>query len=329
MSFIETIRQKATGLRRRVVLPEATDPRTLAAAALLQRLGLPEPVLVGPPDQIRRCLDDAGGDGASTSVFDPATDPRTGDFAELLYQRRKEKGLTPEQAAARVRDPLFFAAMLLGTGEVQAGVSGAVNTTGDVMRAGLWCVGMLPGVKTVSSSFYMVVPPFRGGEEEVLTFTDCAVVPDPTPEQLADIAFAAADARPRLVGDTPYVAFLSYSTKCSAEGPHIEKVQKAVQIFRQKHPEIMADGELQLDAAVIASVGERKCPGSPVAGRANVLVFPDLDAGNIGYKLTQRLAHAEAVGPVSQGMAKPWNDLSRGATADDIANVACIAALQA
>jgi phosphate acetyltransferase len=228
-----------------------------------------------------------------------------------------------------VRDPLFFAAMMLGTGEVHAGVCGAVNTTGDVIRAGLWCVGMLPGVKTVSSSIYMVVPPFRSDAEEVLTFTDPAIVPDPTPEQLADIAFAAATARPKLVGDEPRVAFLSYSTKCSAEGPAIEKVQRAVEIFRAKHPEIAADGELQLDAALIASVGERKCPGSPVAGRANVLVFPDLDAGNIGYKLTQRLAHAEAIGPISQGMAKPWNDLSRGATADDVANVACIAALQA
>ena len=329
MSYIETIRRKATGLARRVVLPESSDPRTIAAAVLLQRLGLPQPVLLGEPDPVRRALDAAGGEGAAIAVLQPATDPRAGDFAEILYQRRKEKGLTPAQAAERVRDPLFFAAMLLGTGEVHAGVAGAVNTTGDVMRAGLWCVGMLPGVKTVSSSFYMVVPPFRGGEEEVLTFTDCAVVPDPTPEQLADIAFAAAEARPKLVGDQPLVAFLSYSTKGSAEGPHIDKVRQAVEIFRQKHPDIQVDGELQLDAAVIASVGERKCPGSPVAGRANVLVFPDLDAGNIGYKLTQRLAHADAVGPVSQGMAKPWNDLSRGATPDDIANVACIAALQA
>lgn len=329
MSFIDDIRRKATGLRRRVVLPEGTDPRTIAAAALLQRLDLPQPVLLGPPDRIRPALQEAGADAALIPIIDPGADPRLGDFAELLFQRRKEKGLTPEQAAARVREPLFFGAMMLATDEVQAGVCGAVNTTGDVMRAGLWCVGMRAGVKTVSTSFYMVVPPFRGDAPEVLTFTDCALVPDPTSEQLADIAFAAAAARPKLVGDQPLVAFLSYSTKCSAEGPHIDKVQKAVEIFHQKHPEIPMDGELQVDAAIIASVGERKCPGSPVAGRANVLVFPDLDAGNIGYKLTQRLAHAEAIGPISQGMAKPWNDLSRGATADDIANVACIAALQA
>ena len=329
MSFIDDIRRKATGLRPQVVLPEGTDPRTIAAAVILQRLELPAPVLLGPVDQIRQAVNAAGGDGAALAVIEPTGDPRVNDFAQLLYERRKAKGLTPEQAAERVRDPLFFGAMLLQTGAVHAGVCGAVNTTGDVMRAGLWCIGSLPGVKTVSTSFYMVVPPFRGEVEEVLSFTDCALVPDPTPEQLSDIAFAAATARGKLVGDQPRVAFLSYSTKGSAEGPLVQKVRDACTLFRQQHPEIAADGELQLDAAVIASVGERKSPGSAVAGRANVLVFPDLNAGNIGYKLVQRLANAEAVGPISQGMAKPWNDLSRGSTADDIANVACLAALQA
>ncbi len=329
MNFIETIRRKATGLQRQVVFPEGTDLRTLSAAAILQQLDLPRPVLLGPEAELRRGLEAAGGDPARASIIDPATDPRAGDFAQLLYERRKAKGLTAEDAAVRMRDPLFFGAMLLATGSVDAGVCGAVNTTGDVMRAGLWCIGTAPGVKTVSTSFYMVVPPFRGDAEEVLTFTDCALVPDPTAEQLADIAYAAAQARPRLVGDEPRVAFLSFSPKGSAAHALVEKVQQACALFREKHPEIAADGEFQLDAAVIASVGERKAPGSAVAGHANVLVFPDLTAGNIGYKLTQRLAHAEAVGPISQGMARPWNDLSRGATADDIANVACIAALQA
>ena len=329
MSFVESIRRKATGLQRQVVFPEGTDLRTLAAAAILQKLDLPRPVLLGPEDELRRGLETAGGDPARATIIDPAHDPRTADFAQLLYERRKAKGLTPEQAAERVREPLFFGAMLLATGAVDAGVSGAVHTTGEVMRAGLWCIGTAPGVKTASTSFYMVVPPFRSDAEEVLTFTDCALVPDPTAEQLADIAFAAAQARPRIVGDEPRVAFLSFSTRGSAAHPLVEKVQQAYAIFRGQHPEIAADGELQLDAAVIASVGERKSPGSAVAGRANVLVFHDLNAGNIGYKLTQRLAHAEAVGPLSQGMARPWNDLSRGATADDIANVACLVALQA
>ncbi|HEX9109665.1 MAG TPA: phosphate acyltransferase, partial [Longimicrobiales bacterium] len=255
MNFIEMIRGKATGLPRRVVLPEGTDPRTIAAAALLQRLDLPQPVLLGPVDDIRRALDAAGADGASFSVIDPPSDPRLGDFAELLYQRRKEKGLTPEEARQRVHDPLFFGAMMLQSGEVHAGVCGAVNTTGDVMRAGLWCIGTRAGVKTVSTSFYMVVPPFRGEAQEVLTFTDCALVPDPTAEQLADIAFAAAEARPKLVGDQPLVAFLSYSTKGSAQGPLVDKVQQALAIFREKHPDVAVDGELQLDAALIASVG--------------------------------------------------------------------------
>ncbi len=329
MSFIDSIRQKATGLQRQVAFPEGTDLRTLSAAALMQRLDLPRPVLLGPEAELRRGFAAAGGDAERVTIIDPAQDPRAADFAQLLYERRKAKGLTPEEAAQRVRDPLFFGAMLLGTGAVQAGVCGAVNTTGDVMRAGLWCIGTAPGVKTVSTSFYMVVPPFRTETEEVLTFTDCALVPDPTPEQLADIAFAAAQARSRIVGDEPRVAFLSFSTKGSAAHAHVEKVQQACALFCEQHPEIAADGELQLDAAIIASVGERKAPDSRVAGHANVLVFPDLDAGNIGYKLTQRLAHAEAVGPISQGMARPWNDLSRGATPDDIANVACIAALQA
>ena len=329
MSFVESIRRKATGLQRQVVLPEGTDLRTLSAAAILQKLDLPRPVLLGPEGELRRGLEAAGGDVGRATIIDPAHDPRTADFAQLLYERRKAKGLTPEQAAEHVREPLFFGAMLLATGAVDAGVSGAVHTTGDVMRAGLWCIGTAAGVKTASTSFYMVVPPFRSEDEDVLTFTDCALVPDPTAEQLADIAFAAAQARPRIVGDEPRVAFLSFSTRGSAAHPLVEKVQQAYAIFREQHPEIAADGELQLDAAVIASVGERKSPGSAVAGRANVLVFPDLNAGNIGYKLTQRLAHAEAVGPLSQGMARPWNDLSRGATADDIANVACLVALQA
>jgi phosphate acetyltransferase len=218
---------------------------------------------------------------------------------------------------------------MVARGEADASVAGAVRTTGDVLRAALWLIGPAPGVKTVSSSFYMVVPPFRDGAEETLTFTDCAVVPAPTAEQLADIAIAAADDRRAIVGDEPRVAMLSFSTRASGAGPSVELVQQATALVRSRRGDLAVDGELQGDAALIRQVAERKAKGSAVAGTANVLVFPSLDAGNIAYKLVQRLAHASAIGPIIQGLAKPCSDLSRGAVPDDIINVAAITALQA
>jgi phosphate acetyltransferase len=326
VSFLDRIRSRARAVPRRIVFPEAADPRTIEAALRLTREAIVEPILVGSPDSLRAYGVDVG----TVTIIDPLIDPRRERLAALLWSRRKDRGLSEDEAHRLTADPLLFGALLVALGEVDGSIAGAVHTTGEVLRAALWAVGPAEGISTISSSFYMLVrPPAAGRETQVLTFSDAAVVPDPNPLQLAEIALAAAEARRRVVGDEPRVAFLSYSTRGSAEGPSIDKVRDALTLFRDRAPDIPADGELQVDAALIDSIGRRKAPGSPVAGRANVLVFPDLDAGNIGYKLVERIGGAQAIGPIIQGLARPCNDLSRGASVEDIVNVAYITALMA
>jgi phosphate acetyltransferase len=288
------------------VLCEGDDPRVQAAAERLRAEKVVEPVLLG------------------RNGIDPAKDPRLGRIASFLRERRPERIRDGVHALDVAAEPVNFGAALVALGEADGCVAGAVYPSGDVVRAALWAIGTAPGVSLVSSAFYMVM-----ADELVLTFTDCAVVPEPTPGQLAEIALAAARDRSRLVGDSPRVAFLSYSTKGSARGPHVARVQEAAAHFQQLAPHIRSDGELQADAALSREIGERKSPGSPVSGTANVLVFPDLDSGNISYKLVQQLAGAVAIGPILQGLARPMADLSRGASSDDIVEVTAMVALQA
>ena len=329
MSMLETIKNKARANVKRIVLPEGDEIRTVEAAVKVKKEGLAEPILIGAPAVIAEVAAKLGVDINGISIEDPADSAKAGEYADALYELRKAKGVTPEQAAALVADPMYYGIMMVKQGDADGLVSGAVHSTGDMLRPALQIIKTKPGMKIVSSSFLMDCPNKKLGKDGLLVYADCVVVPCPTAEELASIAIAAADTARVLCGiEEPRVALLSFSTKGSARHELVSKVQQAVEIAHEMAPDLLLDGEMQFDAALVPEVGASKAPGSPVAGRANVLVFPDLQAGNIGYKITQRIGGADCFA-VLQGLAKPCNDLSRGCSVDDIVNTVAATAVQA
>ncbi|NLP37031.1 MAG: phosphate acetyltransferase [Firmicutes bacterium] len=327
MGIMQKIAEKAKKLDKTIVLPEGTEERIIQAAAIITQKGLAKIVLIGAPEKIKETAGDL--DLSQVNIVDPENYNKTEAYVEQLVELRKHKGMTPELARQTLKNPLYLGAMMVKMGDVDGMVAGAINTTGDVLRPALQIIKTAPGISVVSGSFIMELPEKTYGDDGVFIFADCAVNPNPDASQLAAIAVASAQTARALTGMEPKVAMLSFSTKGSAKHELVDKVVEATGLAKEIDPELMIDGELQADAALVESVGQLKSPGSPVAGRANVLVFPDLQAGNIGYKLVQRLANAKAVGPICQGLAKPVNDLSRGCSVDDVVDVVAITAVQA
>ena len=314
---MDEIKSKARADLKRIVLPEGAEERTVKAAGIIAKEGLAKVILVGNPDEIKKQAPDIGS-VSNITIIDPASSEKLSAYADTFYELRKSKGIT-----------LYYACMMIKMGDADGMVAGAINTTANTLRPALQIIKTSPGISVVSSCFIMILKNEDYGHNGVMVFGDCAVNPNPDAEQLAAIAVSTAKTAAQLTGMDPKVAMLSFSTKGSAKHELVDKVAQATARVKELNPSLMVDGELQADTALVASVGQLKSPGSPVAGHANVLIFPDLQAGNIGYKLVQRLAGAEAVGPICQGLAAPVNDLSRGCSVDDIVSVVAITAVQA
>ena len=328
MSLFDSIKTRVRPAQRRILLSETLDDRVVKAAAQMQKEGWCRTVVLGDPKDLAARLAQAGADPKQIDIIDKTDKKRYDDFVARYVELRKAKGMTADEARTVMNDDVFYGAMCVRAGLVDGMTTGSASPTSRVVRAALQCVGTKKGMRTLSSCFVMILPFKDFGQDGVLLFSDCGVVPEPTDDQLVDIARSAAASWRQFVGTEPSVAMLSFSTKGSARSPRTERLVEIVKRVRELEPALAIDGELQLDAAVVPDVASRKAPGSPVAGKANVLIFPDLEAGNIGYKLTERFGRAQAVGPIFQGLAKPINDLSRGCQVQNIVAAAAITAAQ-
>ncbi len=327
MGLMDEIRAKASADKKKVVLPEGTEERTIKAAEIISKEGIADVILLGDLKEIEKLSEKL--DYSGVTVIDPKNSKKTDEYAAKFYELRAHKGVTQQDAEKIVTDPLYYACMMIKMGDADGMVAGAINTTANTLRPALQIVKTSPGISVVSSCFIMELKTKDFGHNGILMFGDCAVNPNPTASELAAIAISTAKTGEQLTGMEAKVAMLSFSTKGSAKHEFADKVKEATKIVKQQAPNLLVDGELQADAALVEKVGQLKSPGSPVAGQANVLIFPDLQSGNIGYKLVQRLAGADAIGPITQGLAAPVNDLSRGCSVEDIVSVAAITAVQA